>query len=81
MSKTEISPVMIPAFALCYIHNADMDSVTEEEIVLIEEYIKAKGIVTVGIPEDDAEAYFSPPPFGSGFLAGDYYDINCLVEI
>ena len=70
---------MIPAFAMSYIHNGDRDTLTDEEITLIDRYLAINSILTVGIPDHDP--FFSPPPFGfSEFKAGYYYDVECLVE-
>ena len=70
--------VRMPAFAMCYIHNGDTDNITDKEVEMIDQYIEDLEIVVVGMP--DSEPFFSSAPWGTNFLAGDYYDVECLVK-
>ena len=80
--KTEIIKIKFPAFALPYIHNDDFDTITDQERILIDEYVKTNKILVVGIPKENDQAYFSTPPYGfERMLAGDYYDLDCLVSV
>ena len=68
----------IPTWAMCYIHNADGSSLTDEEINLVDSFMSEVDIV--GMPNDDDEPYFSVSN-DIGGLASDVYDIECLTEI
>ena len=80
MKNTIIDTYKFPASSMCYIHNGDTEGMTAEEITLIDKYIESNNILIVGVPETDP--YFSwSVPCGSGFMAGNYYDIECVVQM
>lgn len=76
----EFSLEPIPVWAMCYLINGDLDSITDEEKTIIDEWWSRNNVVTVSPATDDegsSHPYFTYyPAFG---LASDVIDCNVMM--
>lgn len=73
--NTEFFKERIPVWALCALINADYSGLEDEDIMLIDSWLKQTGYTLVCCPDDEEEQYFaSHPAFG---LASDVIDCWC----
>jgi hypothetical protein len=64
----------VPTWALCALINGDFTGLEDEDITLVEKWLKTTGYTVIS-PDDESESYFDPfPAFG---LATDCIDCWC----
>ena len=67
----------IPSWALCHLINGDATGLSEEDILLANNWMSINRISYVCPPAEDAGPYFTTEPaFG---LACDVYDCECAI--
>ena len=73
----------IPEWAINYIYNSETEGITDEEIEMVDNFIKNNNVIGTSIIADEEgniESYFSSYN-AIGGLACNVYDCNCLCEI
>lgn len=74
----QLTTEKIPSYALCYLINGDKDTLTDNEIKEIENWMDKSGIKEVLPPDEENETYFThSPAFG---LPCDVIECPCVLD-